>query len=215
MKIGVLIPTRGDRSIFLEHAKKLIGKQTMKPDLIEIVDDKPLSKGKDITWRYRLGCERLFSKGADVIIFWEDDDWYSPLYIQTLFCEWLKAGKPDIFGINTTVYYHLRSRKYVELGEGNKKASAMATMVTKSVINIPYPSDDYVWFDIWIWERLKGFSIPVQRPLNLGIKHGIGLTGGIGHNAGASIYKKYDYNLKYLHSVVDSESFQFYKKLCS
>lgn len=211
MVIGILIPTRGDRPKFLNHAMWLIEQQTMQPDLIEVVDDAPINHKKDITWRYKLGCERLFAKGADVVLFWEDDDYYYPMYIQRMVSEYVKHGKPEIFGVNTTIYYHLKSKRYAELI--GKKASAMATMVNKKIMEIEWPPMDYIWFDIWIWERMKGLSINFGRPINIGIKHGVGLTGGIGHNAANSIYKKFDFNMNYLSTLVDANSLKFYKSL--
>ena len=69
MKLGVLIPTRGDRSKFLSQAKNLLSKQTLKPDEINIVDFKPSDEKKDITKRYRIGCEQLFNeKKCDLVI---------------------------------------------------------------------------------------------------------------------------------------------------
>jgi hypothetical protein len=46
MKLGVLIPTRGDRAKFLSQAKNLLSKQTLKPDEINIVDFKPSDEKK-------------------------------------------------------------------------------------------------------------------------------------------------------------------------
>ena len=112
MKIGILIPTRGDRKELLLYALRQMDRQTRKPDMIELVDDAPLNGDKDITWRYRLGCERIFSKGADVVFLIEDDDWYSPDYIETMMNKWEESGKPGIFGIEETTYYHLGLRSF-------------------------------------------------------------------------------------------------------
>jgi serine/threonine protein kinase len=60
MKIGVLIPTRGDRGDLLAHAKWLLGRQTIQPHELMIVDYPPISDDYDITPRYRYGCEKLF-----------------------------------------------------------------------------------------------------------------------------------------------------------
>lgn len=215
MIVGILIPTRGDRPKFLEHALWLISQQSMQPDLIEVVADPPKGQKKDITLRYKLGCERLFSKGADIIIFWEDDDYYSHLYIQKMVSQYVKHKKPDIFGIDSTIYYHLKTRKYALLPSNpkGKKASAMATIVNRKIMDIEWPPMDYVWFDIWIWERMAGVSIEFDEPINVGIKHGIGMTGGIGHRDGINIYKNQDRDYKFLSSLVDAKSLQFYKKL--
>jgi hypothetical protein len=67
IKIGCLTPTRGDRQKFIEQVRKLMSEQTLQPDVWEIVDDKPLSNEVDITYRFRIGFERLKAKGVDVL----------------------------------------------------------------------------------------------------------------------------------------------------
>lgn len=212
MKIGVLIPTRGDRPELLKFALDQMRRQTRKPDIIQLVNDPPLNKDKDITWRYRIGCERIFQHDIDAVILIEDDDWYDPTYVERLSNEWEKAGKPAIFGIEETTYYHLGIRSFVEekhLG----RASAMSTLLTKEVLNIKWPNDNYVFTDIALWKSLPGKTILFERLLSLGIKHGIGLTGGIGHNTQWSGYKQKDPDLNWLKKTVDPEAFEFYKNL--
>ena len=70
MKVGVLIPSRGDRTDFLKHAKWLLSQQTRQPDEILIVDYAPKTNDYDITPRYRYGCQELFKKGCDIVFFW-------------------------------------------------------------------------------------------------------------------------------------------------
>ena len=177
--IGVLIITRGDRPRFIEHAKFLLSKQTRKPDVIEIVDDKPISNEIDITYRYRIGCERLFKKGCDVIIFWEDDDWYRNDYVQKMTEGWEMSGKPPIFGISTTIYYHALTNKYIHLSHPGR-ASMMSTMISKEAV-INWGNDNYAYTDMVLWQQLKGVSVAFDETIAIGIKHGIGLCGGGGH----------------------------------
>lgn len=212
MKIGVLIPTRGDRAELLNFALKQMERQTRKPDVIELVNDTPLSSDKDITWRYRIGCERIFQKGVDVVLFIEDDDWYDATYIERLVAEWEKVGKPAIFGIGDTTYYHLGMRAWNHQQHPGR-ASAMSTLLTNAVLNITWPKDNYVWTDVDLWKKLPGKICLFERNLALGIKHGIGLTGGIGHNRQWGGYKNQDPELNWLKNTVDAESFEFYKNL--
>ena len=106
MRIGIILPTRGDRSEFLEHAKKMIAYQTKQPDHVEIIVGEPESEYPDITYRYKTGYERLKNK-CDLIFAWEDDDWYSPDYLQTMINFWVQAGKPELIGLNSIIYYHI------------------------------------------------------------------------------------------------------------
>jgi hypothetical protein len=158
MKLGVLIPTRGDRPKFLEHALYLVSQQTQKPDFIEVVDDIPNSNQKDITYRYRVGCDRLVAKGADVIIFWEDDDWYKNNYIQTMIEYWCTCARPEIFGVSFTIYYHLKIRKWLRQNHENR-ASAMNTLVTKSIVDFNWPDDSESFLDLILWKKLRGLAI--------------------------------------------------------
>ncbi len=208
MKIGVLIITRGDRPKFLEHAKYLISEQTLQPDIVEIVDDKPLSDKIDITYRYRIGCERLFKKGVDVIIFWEDDDWYSKDYIQLMCSHWIANGQPDVFGLNTTVYYNININKYVLLSHPGR-ASMMSTMISKEA-KINWGKDDYAFTDMVLWQQLKGISIKINETIAIGIKHGTGLCGGGGHVNDWKGYNLDDLKKDFLRMHTDEKSFCFY-----
>lgn len=208
MKVGALIPTRGDRPKFLEHALYLLSKQTQKPDFIEVVDDIPNSKQKDITYRYRVGCERLVNKGADVIIFWEDDDWYASNYIQTMIEYWCTCSRPKIFGVSYTIYYHLKIRKWLKQNHENR-ASAMNTLVTKDIVNFDWPDDSESFVDLQLWKRIKGRAIQLTTIKSIGVKHGVGLCGGGGHK-NTMWYKNNDPGMKWLAAHVDPKSFNFY-----
>lgn len=205
MKIGVLIITRGDRPKFLEQAKNMLKQQTLQPNEICIVDDEPLSNDIDITYRYRIGFERLKDK-VDVIILWEDDDYYNPKYIETMFTSWVNNGKPELFGLNNTIYYNINNNKYVHLKHGGR-ASMMSTMIsTKAVIE--WGDDNYAYTDMVLWKKLKGVAVDLGI-INMGIKHGTGLCGGGGHVNDWGHYNQVDSDLSFLKSITGNE-FPFY-----
>jgi hypothetical protein len=208
MVIGIIIPTRGDRPQFLQHALYLISQQSHKPDFIEVVDDTPFSKDKDISWRYKLGCERLIKKGADLIFFWEDDDWYSSDYIKKMALGWQFAGKPKIFGLNSTIYYHIGIKKWFSQIH-NYRASAMSTIVTNDISSFKFPPDNEPFLDLWLWKKIPGKAI-AHSTINIGIKHGHGLCGGSGHSK-LEWYKNNDSDMSWLKSIVDPKSFEFYE----
>jgi hypothetical protein len=135
MVIGVVIPTRGDRATFLNQALCLLAKQTLQPHHLDIVDHRATSHDIDTAARYKKGFERLFKKGCDVVLCWEDDDYYSPTYIQLMINNWMIYGMPDLFGIGSTVYYHVKSQRYLEMYHP-KKSSMYCTMVTKKVLDL-------------------------------------------------------------------------------
>lgn len=209
MKVAILTIHRNDRPTFLEHLHYMISQQTVKPDIIEMMDDKPLSDAIDITYRYRVGTERAFKKGADVIIFMEVDDFYSPIYIERMVKAWEQNGKPSLFGINNTTYYNVVNNKYVYLGHAGR-ASMMSTMISKEA-NINWGADNYAYTDVVLWKQLKGVAVSLGEPICLGIKHGVGLCGGGGHTLEWAHYNQVDENYQYLSRIVDAKSLEFYK----
>jgi glycosyltransferase involved in cell wall biosynthesis len=208
MKIGIIIPTRG-RTQFLKNALRMIEAQTLKPNFIEIVDDLPISDKKDICWRYKLGYERLKDK-CDVILFWEDDDFYNTDYIRIMTKGWEAYGKPILFGISTTTYYHLRTRKYATMTHPER--SSMFCSLIKGGENISFGNESDIFVDIFLWKHYDGKLFDPGR-ICLGIKHAIGLTGGIGHKHDWKGYDNEDRNDMFLKSIVDAKSYEFYTGL--
>jgi glycosyltransferase involved in cell wall biosynthesis len=188
----------------------MIDAQTMKPDRIELVNDEPISDDKDITWRYRLGYERI-GNSCDIILFMENDDWYSPNYIETMFLKWLKAYKPDIFGTDYTVYYHIYERKWFTMWH-HHRSSAMSTLL-KANMDIPWCEDKEPYTDLHLWRNIKGVTFHPKNHICLGIKHNIGLCGGVNHATYMHRYANNDDNLELLRDNMDVHSFDFYSKM--
>lgn len=211
-KIGVLIPTRGNRPVFMEQCLKSIYSQFKKPDHVLAVDYLPIGKSVDITQRYRFGCEKLFNEfGCDLVFFFEDDDYYSPDYIQRLYSEWVSGGRNSVYGVGYSIYYHLLTGKWFKINHPTR-ASMMATMVTRDVLNIKWPADDYPYTDIEIWKQLKGSTCMPWPPICIGIKHGIGLVGGGCHDASSGHYVNTDTETKFLEEFTGL-SYPFYRDL--
>ena len=204
--IGIILPTRGDRPEFIEQAKKMIRYQTRQPEHVEIIIAEPKSEYPDITERYMVGFERLKNKCA-LIFAWEDDDWYSPYYLQTMITLWLQAGKPELIGLNSIIYYHVIKLRWkvIEL----KTFGAMCNTAIRSDINIRWDQIK-TNLDIHLYKNHSFKLIPCNN-LTLGIKHCIGLKGGAGHDK-MNLPNK-DGGMKYLKSIVDPNSFIFYKGL--
>ena len=210
MKVAVVIPTRNDRPLFMNHCLYLLNRQTLKPDVIEIVNERPKSLEVDITYRYRIGCERAFDKGSDLAIFIEDDDWYSDKYIETIVHKWKENKKPHLFGLNSTVYYNIVNNKFKYLGHSGR-ASMMSTALSKDAV-VKWGDDNYAYTDVILWRQLKGVAIDIKDRLCLGIKHGTGICGGGGHDLNWAHYDQLDADKSYLRSIVDDYSFEFYNK---
>lgn len=204
LSCAIIIPTRGDRSKFLDYAMKLINRQTVKPDDVIIVDH-PAKKGvKDLTERYRIGYE--LAKRYDVALPWEDDDYYRPTYIETMLKLWEDHPELELIGANTTTYYHIFKKKYHVIQ--TKIHSSMMCTSIRGGLDIDWPSDDTVFLDLQLWHKMNGrlFNIGAQC---LGIKHGVGVCGGRGHTS--NLCDIPDPDGSHLLKLTDQESFEFYR----
>jgi len=211
MRIGVIIPDRGDRPEFLLNCLRMLRAQTVQPSIVKIVNEKPKSESFDITYRYRIGYIELSKKKLDCILLMENDDYYAPNYIERICQAWHDFGCPDIFGIGTTIYYHLKERKWMQMYHP-KRASAMNTLLAPK-LKINWCADDYPFTDLYLWGDLRGTTFNPVDPISIGIKHGIGKCGGNGHREDNIKYVNSDYDFDWLRSNMDSQSFNFYSNI--
>lgn len=216
MRIGVIIPTRGDRYKFLNKSLKMLWSQTIKPDCIQLMCYDPESNEKDISQRYKRGYDKLRERNIDVIFLWEDDDFYSPTYIESQLTAWVSAGKPDLFGLRSTIYYHIRERGFYTMYH-EQMSTAMCTLI-KPDLTFDWPVDSEPYLDSWLFNR-TGLQYKLwqpESPICIGIKHGVGLTGGGSHVDGLERFTQPpmgtpDPEMKWISEHVDSESLEFYK----
>jgi len=218
VKIVALVPTRGDRHKMLQNMKRLMDRQTKPLHGMVIVDDVPVNPAiKDITFRYRTGLTRIFEQypDCDLVALIEDDDYYHPDYLKTMCYHWIQMGRPSTFGYGDTYYYHLGLKaKHYQIHR--ERSSAFTTFMTRDLLNMQWPKDDYSFVDIDIWKQFPGKTVTAEKPLAIGIKgyqEGAHF-GGIGHNANWATYRNgTDPDLVWLKSIVDPESFEFYKSI--
>lgn len=214
MRVGVIIPTRGkERWNFVKNALFLIGNQTRKPDVVDIVAFPPKDDNCDITERYRIAYQKMVD--VDVIFFWEDDDFYHRDYIKVMLELWDKNGRPDLFGTTYTIYYHIKLLKYFRMYHYSR-SSAMNTMI-KPGLKLVWGKDDNPYTDVQLWnpaQRLKTKLIDPPFIHSVGIKHGVGKSGGHGHTTNLHRFNNDDPYMHLLHSWIDDDaSFEFYKNL--
>lgn len=203
MKFGVICPDRGDRPLFLEQFHRMLARQTVQPDILEIVDYAPKSDAVDITERYRFGYDRLRGKGLDCVLFMESDDWYRLDYIETMLKAW---NGSDIFGTNYTTYYHLRIGKSFTFK--HKSRSSMMSTLMKADLDVSWPMDNYAYTDMFLWMKSKSREtfFPNRGHICLGIKHGVGKQGGEFHSTKLKMFK--DKGLDFQKTV--GEDYAFY-----
>lgn len=212
IRLGVIMPHRRDRPDFLCQFHKYLSRQTFQPEIVEIVDYPPKGEDKDITERYRYGYDKLRGKGLDVIAMLEIDDFYSPRYLEVMINGWLEHGKPDIFGLNYTIYYHLKLKKSFTF-EHKFRSSMMSTLI-KPDLAFGWPPDNYPYTDAYLWMNIKNrVTFRPKEIICIGIKHGMGLTGGGWHSLdNPKEVKKYKENFD-LKKFVGEEDFEFYEGL--
>jgi len=217
LKIGVVIPTRGDRPDFVDFAVRQMESQTMKVDQFEIVDHPAESKEVDLASRFRIGIERCFSADADVVFFIEDDDFYKLNYIEAMMTLWAGARMPVLFGLDITSYYHLGIRMVGCVCHPGR-ASMYSSMVSKDFDLTAWPKDPERFVDIEIWKKTPGaVAVSPGQFINMGIKHGHGMCGGGMHDPKRfqrmfRNTKQEDENLDYLKEFT-GPGFWFYKAI--
>lgn len=229
MRIAVLIPTRNDRPLFEANCLRMIQEQTIKPDIIELVNDEPLNFNSDgsekpdinnkcdITWRYRTGYDRLRKKNLDAILFMENDDWYRNTYIETMLKGWNEAGRPELFGTNYTIYYHMKLKSYFTMNHSTR-SSAMSTLI-KPDLNFNWCKDSEPYTDthLWTMTNLKGATFNPGKHITIGMKHGVGMCGGNSHINRLERYTHHrhstqDKDQSFLKRNMDEKSFKFYSE---
>lgn len=208
VRIGVIIPDRGDRPSFLSNCLRMMRGQTLQPIGIALMSFAPTSAEKDITVRYRMGYNIWRGPRADVIALIENDDYYAPNYLETMAAAWLEAGKPNIFGTDRTIYYNLNERAWKVMLH-SRRSSAMSTFI-KPNLSIKWPADNDPYTDIHLWQNIEGVTKHFDPPICIGIKHGVGLCGGRMHTDHLDRLEHKDPDQSQLRAWMDDESFKFY-----
>lgn len=211
VKVGIIIPDRNDRPLFLKNCLDIISRQSIQPTIVELVNYVPESNNIDITQRYRRGYDNLRNKGLDIIAFMENDEWYADNYLETMVNEWIKLGKPKMIGTNYTIYYHIKLNAYFTM-QHFTRSSAMSTLI-KPDLDIKWCEDEQPYTDLWLWKHIGGITFEPKKIICLGIKHGIGKCGGMAHIDKLHRYVNLDEKKDYLRSIVDEKSFNLYENI--
>ena len=177
-KLGVVIPTRGDRPQFVAQCQEMMARQTKQPDGYYLIDYKPIKEGNDQRDRVRRGVEKAKADGMTHILIVEDDDYYPPEYIETMWNAWRDE---DLIGSAYYQAYHLKRREYltfrvcmdceaVPLHCTGFTVDAYERFVDDGKGNL----DDAL--SRWGYQHARYRLL--LAPLVVSIKHGVGCTGG-------------------------------------
>jgi len=212
MKIATLTIDRGDRPKMIAQCKRMIERQTRKPDLEIYVIEPSILRAVDIVPRFRSGWLHAKESGIDVIVVMESDDWYHKDYIADKIDGFQKAPVHiDAMGDINSLYYNICNQTYQIHSHPNRASLYTTSFRTNSLDNFKWPKDNYKFLDIPLWKHFKDAVIGHGYYHTVGIKHNEGVRAGIGHTA---TMKHKDTEFKYLESVIGDDVF-FYKNFCN
>ena len=203
MKFSVIIPDRGDRPELMEHCLFQMNKQTLQPERIYHIDYKPLNGEMDITQRVMRGIDFAERDGFDRCFIIESDDYYPDDYFEKM------QFDSDFVGIEQTTYYNLKYKRLIFLNHFGRASLFCTGFRISKIKNFVFPVKN-LDIRLWIFARDQKLKVEFIKSVGaIGIKHGIGMCGGNGHQFNANYTK--DSGLWYLKSQVREESFEFYK----
>lgn len=221
-----VITATGDRPEAFSLCELWMSRQLRQPDQWIVLDDgeKPCActrnqtqiycpefRGKDSLNRkihYAIFSKLVFS---DAVVFVEDDDWYSPLWLQT--CERQLSGC-DLFGEGNALYYNVKHRYWFQHSNFDH-ASLCSTAIRASHL---YQIENncgagHPFIDELAWKSFHGrksVSRPVKRQV-IGIK---GMPGRAGYGAGhgpADPGMNSDPQLNKLKTLIGND-YEYYRK---
>jgi hypothetical protein len=209
MSFCTITPTRNDRPELLEFCKVQLDRMTVKPDQSYFIDYPPINGKFDLVSRVKQGVEQAKKDGHKYAFIIENDDWYSSDYFKSV--QFYMDKGIDFIGSSSTIYYNLRNKTHQTFDHPGRSSLFMTGFRLEAMEGFAWPRAETVFLDLEIWRHAKRFSrYLTDKPLAVGIKHGIGLTGGKAHRM---VMKHSDVHHGYLKSVVDPEAFRFYLTL--
>jgi hypothetical protein len=202
MKLTVITPT-GARLAAFALCEKYMARQTLQPHQLIVMDDEipqtPCTMGQEYIFCPELKgrmsllnkISLLISSGkvtGDGLVFVEDDDWYSPKWLQ--FCS-DQLEKYDMIGEGDAIYHNVRHRYWIQFH--NMRHSSLCSTAIRvsqlpkvlelcdtSVNKDPF-LDQRIWLDNDGIKCSKKVFAPDGGRLVIGIK---GMPGRAGYNVG-------------------------------
>lgn len=206
MSFCTITPSRGgERKEFFEFCVKQLVRLTGGKNNY-LMNDHPINNEVDLVPRIRQGIASAKEDGFTHVFIVEDDDSYKVEYFQN-------DLNFDFFGYSDSTYYHLKNKSYQKFSHPKRSSLFTTAFKISALDKFKWPANNHVFLDISLWEfaTKNRFKVRLlkENPC-LGIKHGIGLTGGKGHRMN---FRNKDNDLKFLRSRTDEESFEFYTDL--
>ena len=170
----------------------------------ERVEPRPVWESGQITLGRNLlaGLERTTGDAIAVI---EDDDWYSPDYLENMSKNLAEA---PLVGEGFVRYYNVRTRHYLEQTNARHaclSASMWRQSLTPRIAGVVGKNLSSPWYDLSIWRAIDSFILVLTRRFMVGIKGMPGRRGiGIGHHPGGC--RNPDPNLEKLREWVGEDA---------
>lgn len=206
MNFAAIIPDRGDRPEFLQNCVKQIECFTLQPTEVFCIGHPPRSEEMDLVERVREGIHMAKQVGIDWVFIIENDDYYPPDYFER-FAPYLE--KYEFLGDDHTTYYHLKNKTYRTWHHPYRSSLFTTGFRISALNNFDWPPDNERFLDIKLWHYAKYKKKKFVDTGAIGMKHGLGKTGGKGHYMR---FKDVDVDLKWLSTRVNG-SMDFYKSI--
>lgn len=206
MKFAVIVPDRGDRPEFFQHCMNQINRFTMKPNHVFCITNPPISENMDLTRRIREGCQLVLNVGLDLVFIIENDDFYPPNYFESFAPYFVNY---EFFGDEFTTYYNLKNKTYRTWHHPGRASLFTTGFKISALDKFQWPADDEPFLDLRLWHYARSRKRRFVKTGALGIKHGVGKTGGKGHYMR---FKDVDVDWRFLQSKVNG-SIDFYKNV--
>lgn len=207
MTFCAIIPDRGDRKELTDHCLWQLSRMTLKPDKIYHIQFPPESDRFDLTERVKQGWRIAKMDGIDWCCIIENDDFYPADYFEKMFSG---NNTDNVFkGSEQTTYYNLKNKTWRKWSHPLRSSLFVSAFHTEVMDDFRWPNNT-PFLDVALWEYADFYTKQFNNTGAVGIKHGLGKCGGKGHRM---VMENNDYDLEYLKSIVDKESFEFYSKL--
>lgn len=209
MKTAVLTFTRGnERKIFKPQLDRNIAHQIGKIDEHIIIDYPPKNDRPDLWERFKEGVIEAHEKGVEWLYIFEDDDYYKEAHSLVL----SPKSDEDIRGVSMSIYYHIMKRGYKIIKHENRSSLYNTAFKPSAILPFLEQDENTVFVDIELWKyaRKKLKCSFADSITSLGIKHGLGVCGGIGHKMNS--YTP-DSHMIFFGKHVDKASKRFYEDI--
>lgn len=206
MKFCCIIPDRGDRPELTAHCFKQLRRMSVYPDKVFHIAYLPDMCGSfDLVSRVRHGVADAAEAGFDWCFIIENDDYYPANYFDR-FAPYL--DRHDFIGDQLTTYYNLKNLTHKTFNHPHRSSLFTTAFRISALNNFEWPGDENPFLDIEMWKYARFKRRAFINTGAIGIKHGVGLCGGKGHQMNMP---NQDQSLDWLSNHVDEMSFQFYK----